>query len=69
MGFPNMSYCAAENTLNAINQLIELIQEGDKDESVKTKDQYEYHALKNIVHEAKLLSEITEDLLDKYANK
>jgi len=68
MSYPNMSYCAAENTLNAINQLVDLIQEGEKDEAVKTRDKYEYYALKNIVHEAKLLSEITEDLLDKYAN-
>lgn len=64
--YPNMSYCAAENTLSAINQLVDLIQEGEKDEAVKTKDKYEYLALKNIVHDAKILSEITEDLLEKY---
>lgn len=30
--YPNMNYCAAENTLRAINQLIDLINDGEKNE-------------------------------------
>lgn len=67
MDYPNMSYCAAENTLSAIRQLVDLIEEGSKNETVKHKDGYEYLAIKQLAEEASYLAEMCDDLIDKYA--
>lgn len=67
MSYPNMSYCAAENTLSAVRQLIDLIESGDKDEAVEEKD-YEYRAIKQLAEEASYLGEICDQLMDKYAS-
>lgn len=64
---PNMSYCAAENTLRAIRQLLDLIEDGDKDEDVKSRNGYEYLAIKQLAEEASYLGQICDDLIDKYA--
>jgi hypothetical protein len=61
-----MEYCAAENTLQAIRQLVDLIDEGSKDSTVKNKDGYEYLAIKQLAEEATYLSELCEDLIEKY---
>jgi len=64
---PNMSYCAAENTLRAIRQLSDIIESGDKDEDVRDKHGYEYLAIKQLAEEASYLGQICDDLIDKYA--
>lgn len=64
---PNMSYCAAENTLRAIRQLSDLIAGGDKDDDVRHKHSYEYLAIKQLAEEASYLGELCDELIDKYA--
>lgn len=64
---PNMSYCAAENTLRAIRQLSDLIACGDKDDDVRHKHSYEYLAIKQLAEEASYLGELCDELIDKYA--
>ena len=64
---PNMSYCAAENTLRAIRQLSDMIESGDKDDDVRDKHSYEYLAIKQLAEEASYLGQICDDLIDKYA--
>jgi hypothetical protein len=64
---PNMSYCAAENTLRAIRQLSDIIESGDKDEDVESKNGYEYLAIKQLAEEASYLGELCDELIEKYA--
>lgn len=60
-----MTYCAAENTLSAIRQLSDLIQNGDKDISVSAKDR-EYLAIKQLEEEASFLADLCYELLEKH---
>jgi hypothetical protein len=63
---PNMSYCAAENTLRAIRQLCDIIEDGGKDEDVRDKHGYEYLAIKQLAEEAAYLSDLCEELYERY---
>ena len=62
----NMSYCAAENTLRAVEQLNGLIDDGEKDDDVVAK-RHEYRALRDLLIETDELQERIEYLLDKHA--
>lgn len=58
---PNMSYCAAENTKRAVAQLIELINDGAKDDVER--DGYEWRAIHDLVHLCDELQNSLEDLV------
>ena len=60
-----MTYCAAENTLSAIRQLSDLIENGHKDMSVSAKDR-EYLAIKQLEEEASFLADLCYELLEKH---
>jgi hypothetical protein len=64
----NMSYCAAENTLLAIRQLCDIIEEGGKNDDVESKEGYEYLAIKQLEEEGAYLSEVCNELLERYGN-
>lgn len=56
-----MSYCAAENTKRAVSQLIELINDGAKDDVER--DGYEWRAIHDLVQLSEELSNVLEDLV------
>ena len=56
-----MSYCAAENTKRAVVQLIELINDGAKDDVER--DGYEWRAIHDLVQLSEELSNALEDLV------
>ena len=58
---PNMSYCAAENTMLAVQQLIELIDGGYKNDV--DKGGREWHAIHDLVHLCDELQNSLEDLV------
>lgn len=58
---PNMSYCAAENTKRAVEQLIELIESGVKHDVER--DGYEWRAIHDLVQLSEELSNVLEDLV------
>ena len=58
---PNMSYCAAENTKRAVEQLIELIESGEKHDVER--DGYEWRAIHDLVQLSEELSNVLEDLV------
>lgn len=58
---PNMSYCAAENTKLAVEQLIELIHGGHKDDTER--HGREWRAIHDLVHLCDELSNALEDLV------
>ena len=66
----NMEYCAAENTLTAIRQLTDLIEEGAKNECMEDKgvehNDYERIAIKNLAEEAGYLGHLCNELVEKY---
>jgi hypothetical protein len=64
MDYPNMSYCAAENTLRAINQLIDLINDGQKNGAEP--GGYEYRAIHNLCNAAADLAELCEEQVEFY---
>ena len=63
-----MSYCAAENTLLAIRQLCDIIEDGGKNDDVESKQGYEYLAIKQLEEEGAYLSQMCNDLLERYGN-
>ncbi len=63
-----MSYCAAENTLRAIRQLCDIIEDGGKNNDVKSKTGYEYLAIKQLEEEGAYLSEVCNELLERYGD-
>ncbi|RLI48897.1 hypothetical protein DRO61_05835 [Candidatus Bathyarchaeota archaeon] len=63
-----MSYCAAENTLRAIRQLCGIIEEGGKNDDVESKTGYEYLAIKQLEEEGAYLSEICNQLIERYGD-
>jgi len=67
---PNMTYCAAENTRNAITQLLDLIESGEKNDvfNAQPPHNYEAAAIEDISYLAKELSNACTDLIDKYGN-
>lgn len=64
---PNMSYCAAENTLSALNQLYELLSEGIKDEDIREHTR-EGKSLEDIMYLALDISRTIQDKIDGYGN-
>lgn len=64
MSYPNMTYCAAENTLSAVRQLIDLIESGDKDEAMQDRNR-EYLAIKQLAEEATYLGDLCENLYEE----
>jgi hypothetical protein len=67
---PNMTYCAAENTRNAITQLLDLIEAGEKNDVFEdsSSHNYEARAIEDIAYLAKELSNACTDLIDNYGN-
>ena len=59
--YPNMSYCAAENTKRAVAQLIDLIEAGEKHDVER--DGYEWRAIHDLVQLSEELSNVLEDLV------
>lgn len=59
--YPNMSYCAAENTKLAVQQLIELIDSGYKNDV--DKHGREWRAIHDLVHLCDELQNSLEDLV------
>lgn len=66
MDYPNMSYCAAENTLAAIQQLCGLIESGEKTDVVTSGNGHEYRAIKELVEQASYLGELCENLIEEH---
>ena len=66
----NMTYCAAENTRAAMNQLLDLIESGNKNDVFEEEAPYntEAMAIEDISYLAKELSNACTDLIDKYGN-
>jgi len=62
MGYPNMNYCAARNTLAAIEQLIEILEEGD----IAELEREEYRAVNEIIDAARYLSELAAEKVDDF---
>jgi len=61
-----MSYCAAENTLSAIRQLTDLIEDGYKNECMEEGNSYERIAIKQLAEEAGYLGHLCNELMEKY---
>ena len=66
----NMTYCAAENTLAAMEQLLDLIESGEKNDVFNDEPphNYEARAIEDIVYLAKELSNACTELIDNYGN-
>ena len=66
----NMSYCAAENTNNDVLDLIELIENGEKNDVFDEYEgsDYEADAIRNLAENAKYLARLCNDLIDRYGN-
>jgi len=62
MGYPNMNYCAARNTLAAIEQLITILEEGD----IAELEREEYRAVNDIIDAARYLSELAAEKVDDF---
>jgi hypothetical protein len=62
MSYPNMQYCAARNTLAAIEQLITILEEGD----IAELEREEYRAVNEIIDAARYLSELASEKVDDY---
>ena len=62
MGYPNMNYCAARNTLAAIEQLITILEEGD----IAELEREEYRAVNEIIDAARYLSELAAEKVDDF---
>ena len=56
---PNMSYCAAENTANAMEQLIDLVQEGGE-EYIKDLSRYERNGHIDLINLCKAYLDLME---------
>ena len=59
--YPNMSYCAAENTKRAVEQLIELIESGEKHDVER--GGYEWRAIHDLVQLSEELTNALSDLI------
>ena len=62
MSYPNMQYCAARNTLAAIEQLIEILEEGN----IAELEREEYRAVNEIIDAARYLSELAAEKVDDF---
>ena len=65
-----MTYCAAENTLAAMEQLLDLIESGEKNDVFNDEPphNYEARAIEDIAYLAKELSNACTELIDNYGN-
>lgn len=59
--YPNMSYCAAENTKNAVVQLIELIEDGSKHDIER--EGHEWRAIHDLLQLSEELTNVLSDLI------
>ena len=66
----NMSYCAAENTNNDVLDLIELIENGEKNDVFDEYEgsDYEADAIRGLAENAKSLARLCNDLIDRYGD-
>ena len=64
---PNMSYCAAENTLEAVNQLFELLNDGAKNDDIVERSR-EYEALVSLQAACEDLAMEIEYNLNRYGD-
>lgn len=61
---PNMSYCAAENTELAMEQLLRLLDEGAKDVDIREQTK-EGYALESVMELSRELHRIIQDKIDE----
>jgi hypothetical protein len=66
----NMSYCAAENTRDCMEQLLNLIETGEKNDvfDEQPPHNYEARAIEDIAYLAKELSSACNHLIDTHGN-
>ena len=66
----NMSYCAAENTNRDVLDLIELIENGEKNDVFDEYEgnDYEADAIHALAENAKYLARLCNDLIDRYGD-
>jgi len=64
MSYPNMTYCAAENTLRAMEQLVELLSDGEKNTDIEKRTR-EGRALEDIMYLSLDLSRLIQDKIDE----
>jgi hypothetical protein len=66
----NMSYCAAENTRDCMEQLLNLIETGDKNDVFDEQPPYNYEAraIKDIAYLADELAKACNHLIDTHGN-
>ena len=66
----SMSYCAAENTNDLVEQLIEIIEDGGKNDVFSEGgNDYEADAIHALAENGKYLSRLCEELIDKAEEK
>ena len=61
---PNMSYCAAENTELAMEQLLRLLDDGAKDVDIREQTK-EGYALESVMELSRELHRIIQDKIDE----
>mgnify|MGYP003111510511 FL=1 len=62
----SMSYCAAENTNDLVEQLIDIIEDGGKNDVFSEEgNNYEADAIHALAENGKYLSRLCEELIDK----
>lgn len=66
----NMSYCAAENTRDCMEQLLNLIETGDKNDvfDEQPPHNYEARAIEDIAYLAEELARACNHLIDTHGN-
>ena len=65
----SMSYCAAENTNDLVEQLIDIIEDGGKDDVFSEEgNDYEANAIKALAENADYLAELCNRLIDRYGD-
>jgi len=61
----SMSYCAAENTNNLVEQLIDIIEDGGKDDVFANGPDYEGDAIKALAENGRYLAQLCNELIEK----
>ncbi len=65
----SMSYCAAENTNDLVEQLIDIMEDGGKDDVFSEEgNDYEADAIKALAENATYLAELCNNLIDRNGN-
>ena len=66
----SMSYCAAENTNSLVEQLIEIIEDGGKNDVFSEEgNDYEANAIKALAENGRYLAQLCNQLIDKAEDK